>query len=447
MPSRPASPLIREVIQPAWAGSIGVAAVVWTAWFALHLPWLGLSEQIAKPILLATWFVALIVASIGALHHRRIKVGVTCGFYSSLLGLAIFLSMSSPQSASEAGVVPGLALLIPGFLVLGSVLGLFAGVVAKSLGWPVPPGGEPDWFKRAAIMTVVAASPLLFVGGMVTSTNSGMAVPDWPGTFGSNMFLYPLGPTVDPAVYFEHSHRLFGTLTGLTTIILFVWALLADRGGRVKFWAGLVLLLVIAQGVLGGIRVRMGDADPTRDMRFFAVIHGVLAQIVFAMMTTLCVYLSRGYREIAAFDGARKLRVFGTAALHLTLVQLVLGALYRHLRHGHSLWAHVGFATLVIIAALIAGFLCVALAGRAGAPGRLLKAWGIALLIAVTVQYLLGWVAFMGGGRALEAATQAQAYIRTLHQANGALMLATVTVVAVLARKAWPRGSRPAASA
>lgn len=440
MPGRPASPLIREVIQPALAGAIGVAALVWTAWFVLHLPWLMIPEQTAKPALILIWLAGLIVASVGALHHRRIQVGVACGLFSALLGLAVFLSMNSPQSGADTGVVPAVALLIPGFLVLGMVLGLFAGVIAKSLGWPVPPGAEPDWFKRAAILTVIAASPLLFVGGLVTSTNSGMAVPDWPGTFGSNMFLYPLGPTVPAPIYFEHSHRLFGTLTGITTILVFVWSLLSDRGGRVKVWAGMVLVLVIAQGVLGGVRVRMGDADPTRDLRFFAVIHGVLAQIVFAMMTTLCVYLSCGYREIQTFAGARKLRVFGTAALHLTLVQLVLGAVYRHLRHEHSLWAHAGFATLVIVAALIAGFMCVGVSARAGSAGRLLRAWGVVLLIAVAVQYLLGWVAFMGGGRSLEAATQAQAIIRTLHQANGALMLATVTAAAVLSRRASPLG-------
>ena len=67
---------------------------------------------------------------------------------------------------------------------------------------------------------VVAVAPLLFVGGLVTSTNSGMAVPDWPNTFGSNMFLYPLGPRAQPDVYLEHSHRLFGTLVGLATLKL-----------------------------------------------------------------------------------------------------------------------------------------------------------------------------------------------------------------------------------
>ena len=73
---------------------------------------------------------------------------------------------------------------------------------------------------RFAAFVVAATAILIFAGGLVTSTGSGLSVPDWPNTFGTNMFLYPLGPRAAPDVFLEHSHRLFGTLVGLSAIAM-----------------------------------------------------------------------------------------------------------------------------------------------------------------------------------------------------------------------------------
>src|ERR1044072_7938661 len=78
---------------------------------------------------------------------------------------------------------------------------------------------EPDspWPRRLALLTTVATFPLLFVGGLVTSTGAGLAVPDWPTTFGYNMFLYPWSKMVG-GIFYEHSHRLVASCVGLLTI-------------------------------------------------------------------------------------------------------------------------------------------------------------------------------------------------------------------------------------
>src|SRR3954466_14581961 len=109
----------------------------------------------------------------------------------------------------------------------------------------------PFWM---AVFAAVFTLPLLFVGGSVTTYRVGMAVPDWPTTFGINMFLYdfwnaPFGVRV------EHSHRLYGAAVGLSTLVLAGWFLAAERRRSMKWLGVLAVLAVIGQGVLGGTRV------------------------------------------------------------------------------------------------------------------------------------------------------------------------------------------------
>ena len=75
-------------------------------------------------------------------------------------------------------------------------------------------GSVPNcWPHRLAVLTTAATFLLILAGGVVTNTGTGMAVPDWPTTFGYNMFLYPLS-RMTGGVYYEHAHRLFGSLVG-----------------------------------------------------------------------------------------------------------------------------------------------------------------------------------------------------------------------------------------
>src|SRR5437870_10964538 len=114
--------------------------------------------------------------------------------------------------------------------------------------------GFSPWPHRLAVALACATFPLLFIGGLVTSKGAGLAVPDWPTTFGYNMFLYPWSKMIGN-IFYEHSHRLFASAVGLLTIALAVTFWFAERRPWVR-WLGVAELgWVIVQGILGGLRV------------------------------------------------------------------------------------------------------------------------------------------------------------------------------------------------
>src|SRR6476619_1904800 len=110
------------------------------------------------------------------------------------------------------------------------------------------------WLHRVALLNVCATFPLIFMGGLVTSHGAGMSVPDWPNSYGYNMFLFPPRFWVGGSLY-EHTHRLMGTVVGLLSIILAICAWKWEKRIWVRNLALAVLLAVILQGVLGGLRV------------------------------------------------------------------------------------------------------------------------------------------------------------------------------------------------
>ncbi|CAG0998381.1 hypothetical protein PHYC_02711 [Phycisphaerales bacterium] len=441
-------PLLPPILVSGFVASIGL----WVLWFVTHLPWLHQSESINIPILLGYWGLAFVVAGFNVGPGRAWKVGVGAGLVSALVGL---LALGTKLRAEVQGggpadptLHPSTALIVLGFLATGTLLG----AAGMALGGALAPKSratqpEPDWLSRFAWVTCIAAAPLLFVGGLVTSTDSGMAVPDWPNTFGSNMFLYPLGPRSAPNVYLEHSHRLFGTLVGLTSIVLTCWVWLSNQRFYVRVYAIVVLTLIIAQGLLGAMRVIQND-------RISALVHGVIAQVIFAGLIALAIYLSPSFRGLSAIlppPPARRIKLFATAAMHTMLVQLVFGAMYRHLRSSHVLWSHAGFSVVVVVAAILAGFSAHAFmkdAANLPAAAKTLRRGGTWLIVAVGFQFLLGWFVFMTtAGQNRRPESVPQAVIRTTHQANGALLLGLTTVVFVMARQAnrlAKRATKPA---
>jgi cytochrome c oxidase assembly protein subunit 15 len=183
--------------------------------------------------------------------------------------------------------------------------------------------------------TAVATAVLIVFGGLVTNTGAALAVPDWPNTFGHNLFLYPWSGMVG-GVFYEHSHRLLGATVGLLTLAL--GAALWRRGPALRVLGLVAIATVIAQGVLGGLRVVL-----LRDE--LALVHGPLAQAFFALVVTLVYLTSPAATAPAAVDdgGLRRLSVAGAALIY---VQIVLGAL---LTHGGWLWLHVGGAVAVFV--------------------------------------------------------------------------------------------------
>src|SRR5499433_3519456 len=185
---------------------------------------------------------------------------------------------------------------------------------------------------RLALGTAVATAVLIVFGGLVTNTGAALAVPDWPNTFGHNLFLYPWSGMIG-GVFYEHSHRLLGATVGLLTVALA--ASLWRRGGALRILGVVAVVTVIAQGVLGGLRVVL-----LRDE--IALIHGPLAQAFFALVATLAYLTSPAATATAAADGG--LRRLSIVACAVTYAQIVLGAL---LTHAGWLWLHVAGAVVV----------------------------------------------------------------------------------------------------
>jgi heme a synthase len=188
--------------------------------------------------------------------------------------------------------------------------------------------GYSAWTHRWALVLACATFPLLWVGGLVTTTDAGMAVPDWPNTYGYNLFLYPwqtwlVGPW---DLFIEHGHRLLASSVGMLTIGLLVLILRTDKRRWMKGLGFAALALVIFQGVLGGMRVLL-------DERTLAMLHGCTGPAFFAVTVALTVFTSRTWlaaERSMPSDGAGVIRRLTPVVAVLAYLQIVLGAVVRH---------------------------------------------------------------------------------------------------------------------
>lgn len=420
------------------------AMVVWTTWFVTHLPWMGLAAPVQTAITIGAWAAAMIwvgreAATVGA----AARLGAQSGLVAALIGLLLLGAKLGDESTDTR---PSGLLIAGAFLMLGTAIGGIGATVGHLL---LPTSRRiRDWHSCLALAVVCIAAPLLFVGGLVTSTNSGMAVPDWPATYGMNMFLYPLG-TAPTDVFLEHSHRLFGAFLGLATLTLMIMTWAMPRGPGLKIFGTLIFLAVCAQGIVGGIRVQQGHVDPSLDNRWNSMFHGIGAQLIFAALVAFWTASTPVWREASAdpdAPAARRLRVFAAAAMHTTIIQMVFGAMYRHLQSSHALWSHIGFSLLVVVLAALAGFMAIRQRENvregwdpSGAIKRRIATAGTLLVGVVLFQFVLGWAVFGFSRPDIRTDSPGIAVLRTLHQANGALMLATCTVLMVLSRRLAPR--------
>jgi cytochrome c oxidase assembly protein subunit 15 len=186
------------------------------------------------------------------------------------------------------------------------------------------------WLHRFA--KLVAASTLLLIaaGGMVTSTGSGLSVPDWPNTYGWFMFSFPMEKWVGGILY-EHSHRLIASTVGFLTVILAIWTWRVESRAWVR-WLGVAALgSVIVQGLLGGLTVLLRLPPPV------SIGHAGLAQLFFCITLTLAVVTSRSWSAPGpAIDDVLLPRLAATTAF-LIYVQILLGATMRHIGAGMAI--------------------------------------------------------------------------------------------------------------
>jgi cytochrome c oxidase assembly protein subunit 15 len=190
----------------------------------------------------------------------------------------------------------------------------------------MPSARSNTWLNRFAWLTCIATLFLICSGGMVTSKGVGLAVPDWPTTFGYNMFLFPVSKWVG-GIFFEHTHRLIASTVGFMTIILAVWLRISEDRRWVHRLGYFALAAVILQGVLGGLRVTMLKDE-------IGIFHACLAQaflgllVVIALATTkLWQTISNEGIDFAKLAPIKSIAVFTTVLIYL---QLALGATMRH---------------------------------------------------------------------------------------------------------------------
>ena len=308
-----------------------------------------------------------------------------------------------------------------------------------------------------AVALTIAVFPLIWVGGLVTTYDAGMAVPDWPNTYGYNMFAYPattwlFGP-FDLLV--EHSHRLLGTIAGFISIGLVVAAFWLEPRSWFRWWAVFVLLAVIAQGALGGVRVLL-------DQRTFAMIHGCTGPLFFAIATATAVMSSRWWlmRGQLTFVQSRwsTSRTAWTALLLLlaSYVQLTIGAQLRHVTGSVSPQLFMAFVhshlTMAGLVAVLALGLAATTSLRRETPSQVRLPAGllfgcvilqIALGIATwVVNYALPWQELSESlaRYTILAKGYWESIIVTAHMATGSLIISLATVTALRAWRSRAQG-------
>ena len=296
---------------------------------------------------------------------------------------------------------------------------------------------------------IVAASTavLIFAGGLVTSTGSGLSVPDWPNTYGWFMWAFPVSKMVG-GIFYEHLHRLVASTVGFLIVILAIWLARAEPRRWVRRLGYLALAAVITQGILGGITVLWYLPDA------ISIAHASLAQVVFCLTVTIALVTSPGWKrayiksqvpnpksQTPRDTTLARIAIVTTAVIY---VQILLGATMRHtgaglaipdfpLSFGHLIPPHwdskiaihfahrVGAATVTLLVLATTSHVFFHHGRRAE-----LRRPAILLLVLLALQITLG---------ALTVLSHKQFVINSLHVVNGALVLVTSLVLTLRAHR------------
>lgn len=291
---------------------------------------------------------------------------------------------------------------------------------------------------RFAVLTAAATFGLIVAGGLVTSTDSGLSVPDWPTTYGYNMFTFPLSKWVG-GIRFEHTHRLIASTVGMLTIVLAVWLARREPRRWVRMLGWCALGAVVAQGVLGGLTVLF--LLPTA----ISVAHACLGQTFFCLVVAIAVVTSARWRDrspvsLRAAFLASPVAKLAAATAGLVYAQLLIGAVMRHLKAGLSIpdfplalgrivpplgsfpvaIHFVHRLNALAIAAVVGVLVARTLSSRR--RGLVKGAWVLVAL--VTIQIGLGAATVLSGKDVL---------VTTAHVATGALILGSTLVFGLAA--------------
>jgi heme A synthase len=422
------------------------AVAMWGLGFAVRLADLG-SETTAAHVGSPALFIGLLIAMLfgGALAGRyglspwrdAALAGVIAGVVNLMIVGSVLKGESMQMTLRNAAIwVPGTLVASTALMTLGGLLGAIG----------APARERRNWLGHFAKVNAFATLLLIMVGGTVTGFDAGLAVVDWPNTEGYFMFLYPLSKMTG-GIYFEHAHRLIGSLVGLVTLVLAFYLHFFGKGTGLRWLGWTALALVIFQGVLGGLRVTgyltwTTDPSATAPNLTYAIMHGILGQVFFGLLVFLAVGLSNSWQRSTATErvpAAKTERVLALLLCGVLVFQLALGAAVRHLMSeaaavdagwvSQLLTGHITFAIIVMLVAIAAG----ARAWGLYPHHRVLHRLGIAVLVLITVQLAFGlgaYAAVDGGQAAPGTASMGDVIVTTLHQTLGAVLLGLAVMLA-----------------
>jgi heme a synthase len=305
------------------------------------------------------------------------------------------------------------------------------------------------WLHRFAVLTSCVTFFLVIAGGLVTSTDSGLAVPDWPLSYGQLM------PPMVGGIFYEHGHRMVATFVGFLTTILTVWIWRSDARRWMRLLAFSAITAVITQGVLGGLTVLYLLPTPV------SVAHATLAQTFFSLTVLIALFTSRTWMEREQAGGERSIRLTALLTIGAIYIQLILGAWMRHSAAGMAIpdfplsyggivppggeegvgvmnslrlqfydlppvtssqvWIHYAHRSWALVTGCLVFWFGLRIL-RSRTFDRRLREPAIVMLCLVLVQILLG---------ALTVWTGKGVQVATAHVATGALLLATSIVLTV----------------
>lgn len=288
--------------------------------------------------------------------------------------------------------------------------------------------------NRFAILVACATFCLIIAGALVTSHDAGLATSDWPLSNGQ------VFPKMVGNLFWEHGHRMVATSVGLLTIVLAIYLRLKEKRRWARRLGVFALLAVIAQGLLGGLTVKLSLPLAV------SAAHATLAQLFFCTTVSLAVFTSRSWMDARALPSEERgmvpLRYLCTAALLAIFLQLILGATLRH----SATWdrdlptqlivAHIGGALAVVVAL---GSATLAVLRRHTGQTFLTRPATLALLLLI-VQLFLGVAAYI---TRLSSPNDPQPLnpmigITVAHVVCGALVFATTIVLTLRAFKVLP---------
>ncbi len=298
---------------------------------------------------------------------------------------------------------------------------------------------QNPWLHRFAFFTTCFTFPLIFVGGLVKSHEAGLSVPDWPTTYGFNMFTFPLHWMVGN-IFYEHGHRLYASLVGFCILILAVWIWRKDSRKWVRTLGWFTLLAVSVQAILGGITVK------TFLLWYVSTAHAALAQTTFCLTVALSMVTSGWWKDDVpktAGDAADRLQTLTGLTVAAIFIQLLLGAVMRHLNAGLAIptwplagdslipeftsvgvalnFAHRNWAFVVAILIFTTAYYAL----RASAQHPEFRKPAIAGIVLVVVQITLGVVTILSAK---------EPNWTSLHVVGGAAVLASQFILAVKVR-------------